>query len=131
MKDQPFIIDKIIKNSTTRRPKGTHMVPAIKDQILLWAKDWLLEEDGEGNYNLTKIYDPFLLKQLIAYNEDDNFDSVISFCLVIMMKREMHQVKVQENSAANRDDFFTKKLFSTNISGLTPVANPTMAALKF
>lgn len=114
MKDQPFIIDKIIKNSTVRRPKGIHMVPAIKDQALLWAKDWLLEEDGEGNYNLTKIYDPFLLKQLISYEDDGNYDSVISFCLAILMKREMYQVKVNEREEQIKDTFFNQKLFSTN-----------------
>jgi len=112
MKDQPQIIDKIIKHSTVRRPKGIHMVPAIKEQAEIWAKDWLLEEDGEGNYNLTKIYDTFLLKQLISYDDERNFDSVISFLLAILMKREMYLVKVQEKTTEPLDNFFTKQIFT-------------------
>ena len=115
MKDQPFIIDKIVKNSTVKRPKGIHMVPAIKEQALIWVKDWLLEEDGEGNYNLTKIYDQFLLKQLIAYDDEGNFDSVMALALMILMKREMHLVKVQDKEKEVRDKFFTEtKLFQSN-----------------
>lgn len=111
MKDQPFIIDKIIKNSTVRRPKGIHMVPAIKEQAEIWAKDWLLEEDGEGNFNLTKIYDKVLLKQLIAYDDERNFDAVISFLLAILMKREMINVKPKEKEEEAIDSFFKQKLF--------------------
>jgi len=127
MKNQPYIIDKIIKNSTVKRPKGIHMVPAIKEQALLWAKDWLLDEDGEGNYNLTKIYDPFLLKQLISYDDERNFDSVIAFCLAILMKREMYQVTVQEKENEIKDTFFSQKLFVGNTN---PLAN-ALAGEKF
>jgi hypothetical protein len=112
MKDQPFIIDKIIKNSTVRRPKGIHMVPAIKEQAEIWAKDWLLEEDGEGSYNLTKIYDKFLLKQLIGYDDERNFDAVISFLLAILMKREMINIKPKDKDEEVSDKFFTQKLFT-------------------
>lgn len=131
MKDQPFIIDKIIKNSTVRRPKGIHMVPAIKDQALLWAKDWLLDEDGEGRYNLTKIYDTFLLNQLIAYDDERNFDSVISFCLAILMKREMHNIIVKEKDDKAVDEFFTQKLFVGNPNLFTANNAAKTAALKF
>jgi len=131
MKDQPFIIDKIIKNSSVKRPKGIHMVPAIKEQALMWAKDWLLEEDGEGNYNLTKIYDPFLLKQLISYDDERNFDSVIAFALAILMKREMYQVKVQEKDAEIKDTFFSQKLFIGNTNTFTSQNAAKTAALKF
>ena len=128
MKNQPYIIDKIIKNSTVKRPKGIHMVPAIKEQALLWAKDWLLDEDGEGNYNLTKIYDPFLLKQLLSYDDERNFDSVIAFCLAILMKREMYNVTVQEKDDAIKDTFFTQKLFVGNTN---PLANFMAGEQKF
>lgn len=117
MKDQPDILDKIIKKSNVHRPKGTHMVPQIKGQCELWAYDWLVEECAEDLLNLNKIYDPFLIKQLITYNDEGNFDSVISFLLAILYRKELKLEMEQHLIAKNlieEDKFFRKSLFLRN-----------------
>jgi len=116
LKDQPDILDKIIKNSSVKRPKGTHMVPAIKTQCELWGYDWLVEEQGEL-LNLNKLYDEFLIKQLISYNDEGNFDAVIAFLLAILYRKELKMEMEQELVKKNyllEDKFFQKELFQRN-----------------
>lgn len=112
LKDQPGVLDKIIKNSKVERGKGTHMNDMIKDQCILWANDWLTEEFAPGQMNLTKIKDQFLLQQLIRYNDTDNFDAVISFLLCILHKQDNHYIDVAKTEKKREPDaFFSKKLF--------------------
>ncbi len=114
LKDQPDILDKIIKKSNVNRPKGTHMVPQIKGQCEIWAYDLLIESAGENTLWLNKLYDEFLIKQLITYNDEGNFDAVISFLLAVLyrkeLKLEMEETLVKKNLLIE-DKFFEKHLF--------------------
>lgn len=128
LKDQPDILDKIIKNSSVKRPKGTHMVPALKSQLELWGYDWLVENTSETTLNLNKIYDPFLIKQLITYNDEGNFDSVIAFLLAMLYRKELKLEQEEELNKKNlilEDTFFTKKLFTKSENLKTPEINIT------
>jgi len=112
LKDQPSVLDKILKQTHVKRPKGTHMVIGIKDQCEIWAKDWLLEETAPGHFNTEKIFDTFLLKQLIAYDPDGNFDSVIAFLLAMLYKQEVHNVI---NTAKDKKDYIDPFFSKTSI----------------
>lgn len=110
---QPAIIKSISPNSKVDRTFGTHMTAQIKDAIEIMTRDWLKTELSPGVLQLTKIYSIPLLKELIGYNKDGNFDRVIAFMLVIMQDLEMHKIVVEEEvQEVAEDTFFTKKLFT-------------------
>lgn len=64
--------------------------PTIKDRILEYIYDWLIEErgvfEGEVIRNLDLIPSRGLLEELIAWNPDDNFDRVSAFagCIIAL-----------------------------------------------
>ena len=109
---QPSIINTITPNSKVDRKFGTHMTTQIKESIEIMARDWLKEEIDSGIMQLTKINSIPLLKELIGYNSDGNFDRVIAFMLCIMQNLEMHKIIVDEKEQElDIDPFFTKLLF--------------------
>jgi hypothetical protein len=113
---QPAIIKSISPSSKVDRVFGTHMTNQIKDAIEIMTRDWLKTELEPGKLQLTKIYSIPLLKELIAYNKDGNFDRVIAFMLVMMQDLELHNVTQEEvQEDLEKDGFFSRRLF-TNYS---------------
>lgn len=120
--EQPSILKDIIKNSTVQRGYGVHMTPAIKSQCELYTRDWLLEERASDDkdkkiLNLHTIYSQALLKELINYEDDGNFDRVIAFMLCILQEKENHKIKVEETITEkpfSQEGFFKRKLFVKN-----------------
>jgi len=108
---QPGIIQEISPNSKVSRGYGIHMSKPIKQYAEIKLRDWLNEEYEEGKKNLTKIYSIPLLKELIAYNVDGNFDRVISMMLCIIQDLEMFKIVSTENEEIEIDSFFDKRLF--------------------
>lgn len=109
---QPAIIKSISPNSKVDRVFGTHMTNQIKDAIEIMTRDWLKTELEPGKLQLTKIASIPLLKELIGYNKDGNFDRVIAFMLVMMQDMELWQVSVEEAiKEEDVDDFFNRRLF--------------------
>jgi hypothetical protein len=126
---QPMIIKDIVKNSNVNRGYGTHMnrgssgSSGIKDQCELYLRKWLYEErteeDGVVIMNLHTIKSIPLLKELIAYDRDGNFDRVIAFMLCILQAQEMHKIHLEESTPRlliDMDPFFSKQLFKKNIT---------------
>lgn len=109
---QPSIIKTITPNSKVDRTYGTHMSTQIKEQIEIYTRDWLKTELSPGKMQLTNIYSIPLLKELISYNQDGNFDRVIAFMLIIMQDLDMHRIIVTESREFDEvDSFFKRKLF--------------------
>lgn len=110
---QPSIIKSISPNSKVDRVFGTHMTTQIKDGIEIMTRDWLKTELEPGILQLTKIKSIPLLKELIGYNKDGNFDRVIAFMLVIMQDMDLWQITNEEaqEELEQEDTFFTRKLF--------------------
>lgn len=112
---QPSIIKSISPNSKVDRTFGTHMTNQIKDAIEIMTRDWLKTEIEPGILQLTKIMSIPLLKELIGYNKDGNFDRVIAFMLIQMQDLEMWQIAVEEiKEDVEEDNFFTRTLFTNN-----------------
>jgi hypothetical protein len=108
--DTPNML-KATANSTVNRGKGTHMTPAIKEELEIYLRDWLVEERGDGKLNLHFIYSKSLLKELIAYNKDGNFDRVIALLLTNMNRLAHLRIKIKEAKKKEIDPFFKTKLF--------------------
>lgn len=123
MWEQPdHMIKDIIKDSKVQRGYGCHMnrgnggSSGIKDMCELYLKDWLYTErddiDGKKIFNFHTIKSIGLLKELIAYDVEGNYDRVIAFMLCILQTKELHKIHVQnmtENAQTWGQDPYLKK----------------------
>lgn len=124
--EQPGIIRDIVKDSKVQRGYGIHMQrgsngsSGIKDTCELYLKDWLYTErediDGNKILNLHTIKSIALLKELIAYDVEGNYDRVISFMLCILQTHELHKIHLEEmvgSSKSFSQDPFLKRVWET------------------
>jgi hypothetical protein len=114
--DQPDIINDIIKDSKVQRKKGIHMNQGIKDWGEGAIRDWLIEEYAPGRKNLTKILSEPLLEELIAYNDDGNFDRVMAFMMVMIYRTELQKIRVKKKES-NTTKLFDGPLFAFETRG--------------
>ena len=94
----------------------------IKAESELYTRDWLkkergTDENGRVIRNLHLIKDRQLLQQLMQYNSDGNFDSVMSFmgCVIGINERfNQHRLETENESKKNKLDFLinNKKVFN-------------------
>jgi len=120
--DQPNeVIKDVIKNSKVQREKGMHMSAALKEFGEELINTWLLESaedvDNPEHKNLNKIRSVALLKELIAYNEDGNFDRVIALMMVMYQVRQLKKLTIQlieDNTKIQNSKFFNSPLFNRN-----------------
>lgn len=126
--EQPdHMIKDIIKDSKVQRGYGIHMTRGsggsngIKDMCELYLKDWLYSErddiDGNKVFNFHLIKSIALLKELIAYNVDDNFDRVIALMCCILQTKELHKIHVDYMTGSTMsygNDPFLKKMWLKN-----------------
>lgn len=125
--EQPQIIKDIVKDSKVNRGYGIHMnrgsggATGIKDQCELYLRQWLYEEretgDGPKIMNLHTIRSIPLLKELVSYDREGNFDRVIAFMLCILQCKEMHKIHLidmQPQTLLDIEPFWTKKWFAKN-----------------
>ena len=124
MWEQPQIIKDIVRDSKVSRGYGIHMqrgqngASGIKDQCEQYLKDWLYTErddiDGKKILNLHTIKSIALLKELIAYDIEGNYDRVVAFMLCILQTKELHKIHLDNirNSPTNfSNDKFLKGLW--------------------
>lgn len=108
--DTPTIL-KATANTSVNRGKGIHMTDDIKSELEIYLRDWLIKSRGDGKLNLHSIYSKPLLKELIAYNKEGNFDRVIAFMLTNLNRLNNLNIKVKEAKKTPKDPFWGKKLF--------------------
>jgi len=110
--DQPEYLHDIIKDSHVSRGKGIHMVKKIKDHGEIKLRDWLIEEYEPGRKNLEKILSVPILKELIRYTDDGNYDRVIAFMLCRLMDLSLHkQVVVRKKELEQINSWFPANPF--------------------
>tara|TARA_R110002050_G_scaffold116946_1_gene233604 strand:- start:30891 stop:32906 length:2016 start_codon:yes stop_codon:yes gene_type:complete len=99
LKAQPGILKDIVNRSTVARGYGVHMSEPIKVQAEIYLRDWLLEKradtDEGDQLNLHSILSIPLLKELIAYDKNGNFDRAIAFMLCILHSHENYQIDLE------------------------------------
>lgn len=86
----------------------------VKTQLAIWMRDWLLEEtelkDGVKK-NIERIPDIYLIRQMMHYNLDDNFDAVDGFRGCIVGLRN-NQVQVEAKANKKHDDRALRRLLN-------------------
>lgn len=98
--DQLKIVNDINQKSKVDRKKGT----APNDKINAYARtalaEWLVEpalgEGNEGLLQLHKIRSIPLLKELINWNIDGNYDRVSALGMLMLLKKEKLKFQIQE-----------------------------------
>ena len=115
--DQPSYLKDIMKDSKVERGKGTHMTEGIKEHGEDLINAWLRESyNGDTEVlNLHKIRSIPLLKELIAYNETDNFDRVIAFMMCMFACAQLHKHRLDETkeivaNSALENNFFNRTM---------------------
>lgn len=94
------------------RQIGQHMSAKVKSECEGEGKEWLVESAGNEKMNLSYIKSLGLLKELIQYNKDNNFDRVIAFILCVIQRNEMYHYVVENVEEQNKmDSFFTRRMF--------------------
>ena len=110
-------------NETSKTAKvrvyGQHMSTPIKKEAEIYLREWLLTSIGDGKLQLHTIKSIPLLKELISYNAEGNFDRVIAMMLAVIQLIQMRTIVVEDNAKeANKsigeDPFFGKRLFELN-----------------
>lgn len=123
-----YLKDKdIIKNiGVGNNSKGVKATKPVNDYANRLIRDWLLKpvtiQSGEGGeettvFNLTRIRNRALIKELMLYNPDINVDRIRAFGL-LMLYREQFMVtyngdpssskNVVESDYLGNDDYFTR-----------------------
>ena len=105
-----------LKASSTnnRRGYGLRMSKDTKLELETYLADWLLEPNAEGVPNYKFIYDKALLKELISYNDEGNFDRVIALMLIIIYKIQLTKIVIEKRKEQIEDSFFTRKIFTNS-----------------
>jgi hypothetical protein len=98
------VISKNIKNPSSKTLKlGVYLTKELSIAAEQLGKQWLLEpranEEGKIKRNLDYIYSPRLLKELINYTRDGNFDHVSSFKILMLWLAEELESPVEESVA--------------------------------
>jgi hypothetical protein len=110
-------------NETSKTAKarmyGQHMSQQVKNECEIYLREWLLTPIGDGKLQLHTIKSIPLLKELVSYNVDGNFDRVIALMLAIIQLVQMRPISTtdapDEKKEEEVDDFFTRKLFQSTM----------------
>jgi hypothetical protein len=93
--DEPQIIHDVVKDSHVSRKKGMHMTKELKTYGENLIKTWLIEPVDDTNpdfINLHKLRSQPLIKELIAYNQDDNFDRASAMMMLMYYIQELRKI---------------------------------------
>lgn len=119
--EQPGYIKDILPTSSVQRNKGMHMNKHLKTHGEVLIKNWLEDEIAPGQLQLTKLRSIPLLKELINYNADGNFDRVMAFMMCMYATKERERLMVHHESnytPIHKSDFFNRAKFKNG-----PVVN--------
>jgi hypothetical protein len=110
---QPKLIKDVVAGSTVDRGYGIHMSTEIKRYGEGLINAWL-RKSYEGDVKVChKIRCQPLLKEIILYNTDGNFDRVRALMVALYQKEEMrkYEVKVEEQAKSFLDQEFFQNGF--------------------
>lgn len=99
-------------SSNARKGYGLTMNKDTKLELESYLADWLIEPNAEGIPNYKFIYDKGLLKELIHYNDEGNFDRVIALMLIIIYKIQLTKITIEKRKEKKVESFLDRKMFS-------------------
>lgn len=113
LENTPEYLSDSISFAKVQRKYGIHMSKFIKEFGLGKIKEYLNEEMSNGVKRLTTINSEPLLEELISYNDNGNFDRVISFMLVLIYREALYNRSVSSRRDFEKSsNFFEGNFFS-------------------
>lgn len=96
-----------------------NMTTDRKKTGLIYFADWLTNkrgvlETGEPVFNINRVYDEYLLSEIIKFKDDGNFDRISAMVVAMYMMKEMHaitQMRKRDRDHKNKRGFFERPLF--------------------
>lgn len=122
--DQPSFLKDIIKDTGVNREKGFHMTKGVKSYGISLINNYLRSsaEDPEKPEKLSvhKVRSIGLLKELMYFNDDGNFDRIVSFMACLFLKQEMIKMELDLDYNTTvlprqQQNFFNKPLFNKKV----------------
>lgn len=104
------VISNAIEVSVVDREYGIHMTTGIRKYGENLIYKWIGTEYSEGHYNIEKIYDLLLLRELLMYDGETNADRVDSFMLSLMKDQADGDAEIgaeQERDLFHSDHAYT------------------------
>lgn len=105
------VISNAIETSVVDREYGIHMTTGIRKYGENQIYKWIGTEYTEGHYNIEKIYDLWLLKELLMYDGETNADRVDSLMLALMKNQADGDADI--GIETERDLFHTDHAYTT------------------
>ena len=106
-------MSKILKNPVSDKNKLGYKMSNIQTKLQCekWLKEWLLTPRDDETLNLDHLYSPVILKELIDYNRDDNFDYVSTMLGLMMLLKNVNTSPVVDTKLLQKETSL-KDLFS-------------------
>lgn len=103
LEKQPGWLKEVIPNTTVNREFGIHrssqkIIDYLHSCLKKYTEDAIYVEKNEDGVvtkevmGMSKIFDPMLLEEMIQYNDDGNFDRIISAELAIAQAMKMDPI---------------------------------------
>lgn len=122
LEKQPQWLKEIVPNTTVMRDYGIHRSAGkvrdfLNTQLKKYSEEKIYEEkDEEGSttmelFGMSRIPDPMLLEEMSQFNEDDNFDRIISAQLAIALANKLDPIygAVKDNSSRTATSVYGAK----------------------
>jgi hypothetical protein len=104
----PTIISALHSGSRVDRRFGVHMTSDIKEWGLNKIRDWLLTDNHQGGLNVDYIYDEGLLRELLSWEDQGNYDRVSALIVLMIYIEELYKNKPKDK--LNRTPLFSSIL---------------------
>jgi hypothetical protein len=108
--NSPLVVKTVLANSRVDRRYGVHMTSDIKEWGLNKIRDWCLTENSGGGINVDHIYDEGLLRELLAWEPEGNYDRISAMIVLMVYIEDL--AKIQPKSRDLRNPIFSS-LFNT------------------
>lgn len=112
--DTPSLTKEISPNSKSGNTKGLRATPGIQKHALNLSLDYCNEDLVDGKLGVTRLLDPVLLEELLAYDGSKNVDRYIAFSMgmeaLYMYKKYTTIVNYQNEEKQEEIDYKTTSL---------------------
>lgn len=124
LEQEPLILSDNKETNVVRNRKYFMDTPTkVKLDGLLYFREWLLKpytitDDGQELLNINKIKDLALLKEIMTFKLDGNYDRISAMIIAMFMYKEKETQEIElfkdKIKALDTNSYFNRRLFTDN-----------------